>query len=114
MNTKHETIKREYYSDSIPNFLKSTTDEIIGKLTLHSDFSVEQTQRGAWREEISIMRKVLSSLQGTIYFEYSIPRMGRRIDIVLLIGPVIFVLEFKVGERDEYRIVGQVGETKRY
>ena len=26
--------------------------------------------------------------------------MGRRIDVVLLIGPVIFVLEFKVGERE--------------
>ena len=46
------------------------------------------------------MRKVLSSRQETIYFEYSIPRMGRRIDVVLLIRSVIFVLEFKVGERE--------------
>jgi hypothetical protein len=60
---------------------------------------VEPTQSNAWLEEISIMRKVLLSLQGSIYFEYSIPRMGRRIDVVLLIGPVIFVLEFKVGEQ---------------
>lgn len=99
MNTKQEIIRREYYSDSITNFLKSSTEEILGKLTLNSNFSIEHTQRGAWVSEISIMRKVLSSLQGTIYFEYSIPRMGQRIDIVLLIGPVIFVLEFKVGER---------------
>ncbi len=100
MNTKQEIIKREYYSDPIANFLKATTEEILGKLALNSDFSLEQTQRGAWLAEISIMRKVLSSRQGTIYFEYSIPRMGRRIDVVLLIGPVIFVLEFKVGERE--------------
>src|SRR4030043_732806 len=94
------TIKRDYYSDSIANFLKSTTEEILGTLALHSDFSLEQTQRSAWIAEISILRKILSSRQGTIYFEYSIPRMGRRIDVVLLIGPVIFVLEFKVGEKD--------------
>lgn len=100
MNTTHKTIKREYYSDSIANFLNSTTEEIVGKLTLNSAFTVEQTQRDAWHAEISAMRKVLSSRQGTIYFEYSIPRMGRRIDIVLLVGPVIFVLEFKVGERE--------------
>jgi hypothetical protein len=100
VNTKQEIIRREYYSDSIANFLKSSTEEILGKLTLNSDFSLEHTQRGAWLSEISIMRKVLSSHQGTIYFEYSIPRMGRRIDVVLLIGPVLFVLEFKVGERE--------------
>ena len=34
-----------------------------------------------------------------IYLEFSIPRMGQRIDVVLLIGAVIFVLEFKVGEK---------------
>jgi len=100
MNTPHKTIQREYYSDSIANFLHSSSEEILGKLTLNSIFPVEQTQRDAWLAEISIMGKVLSSRQGTIYFEYSIPRMGRRIDIVLLIGPVIFVLEFKVGEEE--------------
>jgi len=100
VNTKQGIIRREYYSDSIANFLKSSTEEILGKLTLNSDFSLEHTQRGAWLSEISIMRKVLLSHQGTIYFEYSIPRMGRRIDVVLLIGPMIFVLEFKVGERE--------------
>src|SRR4030043_54654 len=94
------TIKRDYYSDSIGNFFKTTTEEILGKLALRNDFSLEQTQRSAWLVEISILRKILSPRQGTIYFEYSIPRMGRRIDVVLLIGPVIFVLEFKVGEKD--------------
>ena len=65
-----------------------------------SDFAVEQTQRDAWLEEIRILHSALSLCQGSIYFEYSIPRMGRRIDVVLLIGPAVFVLEFKVGERD--------------
>jgi hypothetical protein len=93
-------IKRAYYSDSITNFFKTSNEEILGKLVLHSNFSLEQTQRSAWIVEISILRKILSSRQGTIYFEYSIPRIGRRIDVILIIGPVIFVLEFKVGEKD--------------
>ncbi len=93
-------MKREFYSDSISGFLKSSNDEILGKLTLGSDFPVEIPQRNAWVEEIDILRKVLIPHNGAISFEYSIPRMGERIDVVLLIGPVIFVLEFKVGEKD--------------
>jgi hypothetical protein len=91
-------MKREYYSDRIAGFLRSTPEEIIGKLTINNDFSLEQNQRNAWLTEINILQLALTSHQGTIYFEYSIPRMGRRIDVVILIGPVIFVLEFKVGE----------------
>lgn len=93
-------MKRFYYSDSISNFLKSSTVEILGELTLHNDFALIQTQRSAWVAEIEILQKILKPYSGSIYFEYSIPRMGRRIDVVLLIGPVIFVLEFKVGERE--------------
>jgi hypothetical protein len=93
-------MKRSYYSDSITNFLKASSEEILGNLALNSDFSLEQTQRHAWLQQIAILKKTLSTYQGAIYFEYAIPRMGRRIDVVLLIGPAIFVLEFKVGERE--------------
>ena len=61
-------------------------------------FNLEQSQRDAWVEEIAILQSVLTEHTGSVYFEYSIPRMGKRIDVVLLIGPVIFVLEFKIGE----------------
>jgi hypothetical protein len=92
-------MKREYYSDSITNFLTTPTETIIGKLTANNDFSLEQSQRDSWVEEIQILRSVLSTYKGVIYFEYSIPRMGKRIDVLLIIGPVIFVLEFKIGEK---------------
>jgi hypothetical protein len=91
---------RAYYSDTIANFLKTTLDEILGILVHNNDFALEQTQRDAWVEEIRILQNVLRPYEGSIYFEYSIPRMGRRIDVILLIGSVIFVLEFKVGERE--------------
>ena len=93
-------MKREYYSDSIAVFLNANPDEILGRMARENDFQLEQTQRDAWIKQISILQKALANREGKIYFEYSIPRMGKRIDVVLLIGPVIFVLEFKVGEKE--------------
>ena len=91
-------MKREYYSDSIADFLASSPETILGKLARENAFALEQSQREAWLIEIDILKAILPGREGKIYFEYDIPRMGRRIDVVLLIGPVIFVLEFKVGE----------------
>jgi hypothetical protein len=93
-------MKRAYYSDTIADFLKSDTDTILGKISKGSaDSSIRQTQQGAWVQQIEILRPILQKHEGSIYFEYSIPRMGERIDVVLLIGAAIFVLEFKVGEK---------------
>lgn len=93
-------MKREYYSASIDIFIKSDVDEILGKLTRNSDFDLGQNQRDAWIEQINILQKVLVSYFGSIYFEYSIPRMGKRIDVVLIIESTIFILEFKVGDKE--------------
>jgi hypothetical protein len=93
-------MKREYYSDSIGNFLNTKPDEILGILARNSDFDLGQNQRDAWQEEITILYKALNCFQGSVYFEYSIPRMGKRIDVVLLIESAILVLEFKVGESE--------------
>lgn len=90
---------REYYSATIAKFRATIPEEILGELVEGSEFAVEQTQRDAWLEEIDILQRVLLNFQGKIYFEYSIPRMGKRIDVLTLIGPVIFILEFKIGEK---------------
>ncbi len=93
-------MKRDYYSSSIADFLQNSTNEILGTLARNSGFAIEQTQRDAWLEEIAILKMTLRNADGNIYFEYSIPRMGKRIDTVLLIGSVLFVLEFKIGESE--------------
>ncbi len=93
-------MRRAYYSDKISDFHQRSTEEILGRLAQGNDFALEQTQRDAWLEEIRILKIVLQPHNGSIYFEYSIPRMGKRIDVVLVIGSVIFVLEFKVGEKE--------------
>lgn len=96
-------MKREYYSDSIIKFLKTKPNQILGDLTKNSDFDLGQNQRNAWIEEINILKEVLIPYSGSIYFEYSIPRMGKRIDVLLIIGPVIFILEFKIGDKEYHQ-----------
>lgn len=93
-------MKRDYYSASISTFRSQSSTEILGTLVENSGFGVELNDRDAWREEIRILKNSLANVEGQIYFEYSIPRMGRRIDVVLLIGCGIFILEFKVGEKE--------------
>jgi hypothetical protein len=93
-------MNRSYYSNSISNFKLANDEAIIGKIALASKFADEPLQKEAWAEEIRILQIVLRDFEGSIYFEYSIPRMGQRIDVVLIIDQIIFVLEFKVGERE--------------
>ena len=93
-------MKRSFYSDTIVNFLQTNSDNILGVLAHNNEFSLEQTQRFAWELEINILKERLCNYEGRIFFEYSIPRMGRRIDVVLIIKNVIFVIEFKVGEKE--------------
>jgi len=93
-------MKRSFYSDSISNFLHTASNQILGALAQANEFSLEVTQKESWVQEIQILKEVLSSYEGKIFFEYSIPRMGRRIDVVLIVKNVIFILEFKVGEKE--------------
>lgn len=90
---------REYYSALIEAFVNSSVEAVLGELADNNQFSLELTQKNAWKEEIVLLQSMLTGYAGKIYFEYSIPRMGQRIDVLLLINGVIFVLEFKVGER---------------
>ena len=93
---------RAYYADLIHNFLDRSSDEILGALSRRSAFSIEATQRDAWLEQIRLLRISLEQYrgQGKVYFEYAVPRLGKRIDVVVLIRHVIFIIEFKVGEKE--------------
>jgi hypothetical protein len=93
-------MRRAYYSSTIEGFLKSSNDELLGNLSSNSEFADEITQKEAWKEEIITLKNTLISFSGSIYFEFVIPRMGRRIDVVLIIHSVVFILEFKVGETE--------------
>src|SRR6476660_6286251 len=89
---------RAWCSASISDFLQSQPDAVLGRLTANCDFALIPTQRDAWMAQVQFLRSHLDGLSGSLFLEFTIPRMGRRIDAVLLIGPVVFAVEFKVGE----------------
>ncbi|MBO5180936.1 MAG: DUF2075 domain-containing protein [Paraprevotella sp.] len=77
--------------------------EIFGILQANFHGDVQTTTREAWKSEITLLQKVLHTWKeekGDIVFEYDIPRLGKRIDVVLLLRGIIFCLEFKVGQKD--------------
>jgi len=93
-------MNRWFYENSIDSFRKTAVETVLGELTKNSDFEIERTQRDAWLAEIHILCNALEPYHGSLFLEYSIPRMGRRVDAVVLVGAVIFVIEFKVNSRE--------------
>ncbi len=95
---------RTYYSAPISEFLRRATAEIIG--VIHSnDISAETTiqQSNTWEIEVEVLKDQLREFgEGRVIFEYTIPRMGKRVDTVVLYRNIVFLLEFKCGDA-EYR-----------
>ncbi len=87
-----------YFKDTIGSFLQKSTQEIIGSITLSNQFDSTVNQNKSWNLQIAILQKALQDLKGTIFFEFSIPRMGKRVDSIVIVENVVFVIEFKVGE----------------
>jgi hypothetical protein len=92
--------ERAYYSASIENFLLAAPDTILGELSRRSGHTVEASQLGAWQRQVEILKLALPEWihRGHVFFEFSVPRLGRRIDVLAIIDHVMFILEFKVGE----------------
>ncbi len=89
------------FNSDLASFLYSDINSIFGILCDNYHGEALTTTREAWKSEISVMRNVLSKLSddnGQIIFEYDIPRLGKRIDVVLLYRGIVFCIEFKVGE----------------
>lgn len=96
-------MQRAYYSARIREFVVEKPETLLGKLMVSDEFSTTDLQKNAWRKEIDILQDQLRSVEnGDIAFEYTIPRIGHRIDVVCIIHGLIFLLEFKVGD-SEYR-----------
>lgn len=93
-------VKRSYYSNDIQSFLNQDNYSIFGEITTNDQFSAEDLQKNTWNREIEILKRELSHfLDGHIIFEYTIPRIGNRIDNIIIYKGIIFLLEFKVGEK---------------
>ncbi len=91
-----------YYSN-FSTFLDMSVETVLGKLGEAYHGTTLTTTREAWKTEIFIIKNILKNIDdenGQIIFEYDIPRLGKRIDVVLLTKGIVFCLEFKVGESE--------------
>ena len=90
---------KAYYCNSIPSFVMDRPGEIINALIEHS-FEISKAQDSAWRNQISELqtRLQVAGMTGDIIFEYDIVRLGKRIDVILLIRHMVFSVEFKNGK----------------
>lgn len=91
---------RAYYSSKLDTFLKTPVDSVLGELARNSGFAIELNQRDAWIRQVEVLRGQLGvwAHSGHIFLEFVVPRMGRRIDVLVLIRNAVLVIEFKVGE----------------
>ncbi|WP_333600205.1 DUF2075 domain-containing protein [Flavobacterium sp.] len=98
-------MNRAYYASSITDFLIENSDAVYGKISGNYDLNkLTIQQANAWKKQVEILKQTLFSLKGKVYFEFTIPRMGKRVDNILIIDNCIFVLEFKIGSEvyDKY------------
>ncbi|MFI3294197.1 MAG: hypothetical protein SNI70_11865 [Rikenellaceae bacterium] len=90
---------RSYYRNNIKEFTTESFDSIWAQLTAVGRGDLLHTQKQAWLEQIDILKEQLAYVDGDIFFEYSIPRLGKRVDVVVAQG-VVFVIEFKIGANE--------------
>ena len=96
----NDRLHRAWLERPISKFRVESSDSLLGELARRSDTSsVVKEQSLAWEQQIKILQNLLSGYEGSIYFEFNVPRMGKRADVILIIGAVVFVVEFKVGEK---------------
>jgi hypothetical protein len=94
------SVPAAYYAAGVADFIGETPESILGALTARSAFAVDPPQRDAWLGEIAILKIALAGIEGSVFLEFDVPRIGSRIDAVLITGPAVFAIEFKVGERE--------------
>ncbi len=91
---------RSYYHNPIQNFIADSSERILGNLAQVHQFALEDRQKNAWLKQIQILKNSFAEFkEGHLFFEFSIPRMGKRVDNIFIFKNLIFVIEFKVGEK---------------
>ena len=97
-----------WYQAPIAEFLGETNDSVVGALATGSQFPITPAQAQAWKAEVDLLKSWLDGVSGEVLLEFTIPRLGGRIDAVVLTGPLVFVIEFKVGATEfDYSAVTQ-------
>ena len=93
-------MQRAYFSAVLSEFLKAQDEEVLGQMAQRTEFPIDLTQRDAWVEQLQILREGFRGVDGHLFLEFVVPRIGSREDALVVSGPVILGMEFKVGERE--------------
>jgi len=93
-------MNRAFYSASISDFINEDVNSVYGLISGNFDLNNQAIQQSnAWKSQITILKDALADFTGKIYFEFTIPRMGKRVDNIVIIDNCIFIIEFKIGSR---------------
>ena len=92
-------MQRAFFSAGLGEFLRMRDEEVLGQMAQSTEFPIDLTQRDAWVEQFQILREGFRRVDGHLFLEFVVPRIGSRVDAVVISGPVIIAMEFKVGER---------------
>jgi hypothetical protein len=113
-------MKRADYQATGSAFISDTSDAILGSLTANSSFAVDLKQRNAWLATIDSLKSAIARLEDSyVFLEFTIPRMGRRVDAVVLASGCVFLLEYKIGSQHFYpadidQVVGYALDLKNF
>ena len=82
-------MKRAYYDSSVSDFRAADRNQVLGGLAASHGFALDPQQRNAWLGQIDHLQIALKGLDGYLVFELSIPRMGKRADVVLFLDGLL-------------------------
>ena len=90
-------MSRSYFHSRIDHFIETNKNTILGKLADSETFDITSKTKLAWNTEIDLIKNAVKGFDGYIHFEFKVPRMGKRVDVILIIKNIIFLIEFKIG-----------------
>ena len=95
------------YAAPVSDFLAASDEAVYAPLAGPHGFTLVPEQLSAWRLQLPVLRAALADTahQGAwIHLEFDIPRLGRRVDAVLVTSEAIVPIEFKVGTKKFERL----------
>jgi hypothetical protein len=99
-----------FYADSLDAFLRASDNEVYAPLASPHGYTLAPEQLSAWRLQLPILRAAIAEVVPRlaadpaapapwIHLEFDIPRLGRRVDAVLVTHTAVLPIEFKVGAK---------------
>ena len=101
-----------FYAAPVEKFLAASEEEVYAPLASPHGYTLAPEQQSAWRLQLPVLRAALEEQVAPppaapapwIHLEFDIPRLGRRVDAVLVTQKCVIPIEFKVGAKKFERL----------